>query len=201
MTKSEITRELFGRNKSAAEVNRALGLLSQLGLAKMDMDRDGEGRPSELWFATPNDINDKHDITRDWPDDPEGSDAAPGYDIDDRNDRSPTEQGVMSYVVAPSSSAPDEPEPVSANDRNDRTEAVGVTSSTSSHSLVCMFCGGGSGEGHVCPEMITWSFEKADAAGMTDEAIAAHFKVDVAMVHQARALVAADDDEDGHARV
>jgi hypothetical protein len=52
MTRSEI-REHFSRNKSAAEIGRAVGVLQEYGLARMERRREQEGqtRPTERWFA------------------------------------------------------------------------------------------------------------------------------------------------------
>ena len=51
LTRNEI-REHFGRNKSAAEISRALGVLVRQGLARSEMEKqDGPGRPTERWHA------------------------------------------------------------------------------------------------------------------------------------------------------
>jgi hypothetical protein len=52
MTRSDI-REHFNRNRSAAELGRALGVLQEYGLARMVRSREQEGqtRPTERWFA------------------------------------------------------------------------------------------------------------------------------------------------------
>ncbi|MFZ0914499.1 MAG: bifunctional DNA primase/polymerase [Candidatus Korobacteraceae bacterium] len=45
-------RELFNRDKSSTEIERALGLLQENGLARMVTEQTGKrGRPCELWFA------------------------------------------------------------------------------------------------------------------------------------------------------
>jgi predicted transcriptional regulator len=52
MTRNDI-REHFNRNKSAAEIGRAVGVLQEYGLARMERAREQEGqtRPTERWFA------------------------------------------------------------------------------------------------------------------------------------------------------
>jgi hypothetical protein len=51
MTRTEI-RDLFTRNRRHAEINRALGLLEERGLARKEPgESDGPGRPPERWFA------------------------------------------------------------------------------------------------------------------------------------------------------
>jgi DNA replicative helicase MCM subunit Mcm2 (Cdc46/Mcm family) len=49
LTKTEI-RSVFSRNLSEAEINRALGVLSEHGFAKPEAEETG-GRPSERWLA------------------------------------------------------------------------------------------------------------------------------------------------------
>lgn len=52
MTRTEI-RDLFGRNRSGAELGRALGVLAEHGLiARVEADRGEPGRPAEMWRAT-----------------------------------------------------------------------------------------------------------------------------------------------------
>ena len=63
VTRSEITRDLFARNKPASEIDRALAMLTDCKLVTSDKDRTGEGRPTEHFhFVQPDDINDIHDI-------------------------------------------------------------------------------------------------------------------------------------------
>jgi hypothetical protein len=52
MTRNDI-REHFNRNKSSAEIGRALGVLQEYGLARVERGREGEGqkRPTERWLA------------------------------------------------------------------------------------------------------------------------------------------------------
>jgi hypothetical protein len=52
MARNDI-REHFNRNKSAAEIGRALSVLQEYGLARMERGREQEGqtRPTERWFA------------------------------------------------------------------------------------------------------------------------------------------------------
>jgi hypothetical protein len=51
MTRTEI-REYFSRNRSGAEIHRALGVLQEFGLAHMSRRDSTGGRPEERWFAT-----------------------------------------------------------------------------------------------------------------------------------------------------
>jgi hypothetical protein len=51
MTRTDL-RDHFQRNKSTAEISRALGVLQELGMARMEKKRQGEAiRPTETWFA------------------------------------------------------------------------------------------------------------------------------------------------------
>jgi hypothetical protein len=50
-------RELFSRNRSAAEIGRALDLLERLGLAYREVEKDTGGRPAERWFAAASSSN------------------------------------------------------------------------------------------------------------------------------------------------
>src|SRR5262245_9273058 len=43
--------DVFGRNRSAAEISRALGLLVECRLVQSDHDHTGSGRPAERWVA------------------------------------------------------------------------------------------------------------------------------------------------------
>jgi hypothetical protein len=64
LTRSDLLHGVFGRNRPAAEISRALGILEQSHLARREEDRSGSGRPVERWFAlTADDINDIDDIT------------------------------------------------------------------------------------------------------------------------------------------
>ena len=63
LTRSEITRQVLGRNKSSHEIGRAFDLLLLHRLVRRDLDRSGDGRPTESWVFTADDINDIHDIT------------------------------------------------------------------------------------------------------------------------------------------
>jgi hypothetical protein len=51
LTRTQI-RDLFGRNKAADDIGRALGVLLEHQLARMVADRDTGGRPAERWAAT-----------------------------------------------------------------------------------------------------------------------------------------------------
>jgi len=50
MTRTQI-REHFSRNKSSAEIARALALLQAYGRAVMCTETEGQGRPVERWYA------------------------------------------------------------------------------------------------------------------------------------------------------
>jgi hypothetical protein len=50
ITRTEI-RDYFQRNKSSAEVDRALGVLQEYGLARMVREQQEVGRPTERWYA------------------------------------------------------------------------------------------------------------------------------------------------------
>lgn len=50
MTRTDL-RDLFGRNKSSADIQRALSALLQHGKARCDADTETGGRPGETWFA------------------------------------------------------------------------------------------------------------------------------------------------------
>jgi hypothetical protein len=50
LTRTQI-RDLFGRNKGADDIGRALGVLLGQGLARFVTEQSG-GRPTERWFAT-----------------------------------------------------------------------------------------------------------------------------------------------------
>ena len=66
LTKSEISRGLFGRNKPAGEIDRALSLLENCHLARRERDGSGDGPPTERWFST-DDIDDLDDMSADSP--------------------------------------------------------------------------------------------------------------------------------------
>jgi hypothetical protein len=51
MTRSEMREELFQRHRLSADIDRALNLLAEYGLATGTQEETG-GRPSERWFAT-----------------------------------------------------------------------------------------------------------------------------------------------------
>jgi hypothetical protein len=50
LSRTEV-RDFFHRKKQEGEINRALLLLHQKGMARFDRRETG-GRPTELWFAT-----------------------------------------------------------------------------------------------------------------------------------------------------
>jgi hypothetical protein len=50
LTRAEMSREVFGRNRSTREITDALALLHRLGYAVGESDRSGAGRPIERWF-------------------------------------------------------------------------------------------------------------------------------------------------------
>ncbi len=51
LTRTEITDKVFGRNRSRTEVNQGLRTLTELGLARGVVERNGTGRPVERWFS------------------------------------------------------------------------------------------------------------------------------------------------------
>lgn len=57
VSRTEMSREVFGRNRSAREISRAIAVLHELGLARGELDRSGAGRPVERWFITPQGTN------------------------------------------------------------------------------------------------------------------------------------------------
>lgn len=62
LTRSDLLHGVFGRNKSASELTRALALLAECRLARHEEDRSGGGRPAERWFACEGyDHNDQYD--------------------------------------------------------------------------------------------------------------------------------------------
>lgn len=66
VTRSFIVHDVFKRNKSAHEIERALQLLKQHGLANCKIDHTGEGRPTERWFLVDqvmDDFDDFDDLT------------------------------------------------------------------------------------------------------------------------------------------
>jgi hypothetical protein len=94
LTRSEITRDLFHRNKPASEISRALDLLDRHHLAESEQDRTGDGRPTERWCSVPQtyDINELDDISpKHWEN---RTDPATASD-----DISPTGEPSGSYVV------------------------------------------------------------------------------------------------------
>ncbi|CAN5850044.1 hypothetical protein BH18ACI5_BH18ACI5_04330 [soil metagenome] len=61
LTRKEISHVVLGKNRSSAEITRALTMLLESRLARFEKDRSGEGRPAERWFVEvirPNDLND-----------------------------------------------------------------------------------------------------------------------------------------------
>jgi hypothetical protein len=71
LTRTEI-RDLFKRNKSGADLDRAFALLQQHHLVSVELDRSGDGRPVERWVSRTDspgdDIYDLNDITTADPD-------------------------------------------------------------------------------------------------------------------------------------
>lgn len=61
LTRTQI-RDHFGRNKGAADIERALSLLASLGLAER-AERSTGGRPAEVWRATNGESYDKNDVS------------------------------------------------------------------------------------------------------------------------------------------
>ena len=52
LSRAEMSRDVFGRNRSAREITQALTLLHELHLARGDVDGSGAGRPVERWYYT-----------------------------------------------------------------------------------------------------------------------------------------------------
>jgi hypothetical protein len=98
MTRTEI-RDHFKRNRTAGQIDSALGTLLEHGLARREVEQTG-GRPAERWFAVR------------------------GYDINDRNDQSPPlapPSDVSDVYVVPDSTAPVTPtdEPTTSTSPDD----------------------------------------------------------------------------------
>ena len=51
MTRSEIGRDLFQRNKSASEIDRGLNVLREAGRVRFEMEDTGGKREAQRWFA------------------------------------------------------------------------------------------------------------------------------------------------------
>jgi hypothetical protein len=62
LSKTEIA-SLFHRNKPASEINRALSRLAEFKLAEADRDRTGDGRPTERWFYSGDEIDEFNERT------------------------------------------------------------------------------------------------------------------------------------------
>jgi len=64
LTRTDISN-LFGRNRGAREIGRALGVLSEQGLVREEHVSSGGGRPSEVWYAvlSANETNERNEIT------------------------------------------------------------------------------------------------------------------------------------------
>ena len=79
LTRSEVLRGVFSKNRSAAELEAAMQRLEGYGLARREIDGSGSTRPIERWFAT---------------------DGTPADDIDDVNDIAPatSERNVVNVV-------------------------------------------------------------------------------------------------------
>ena len=52
LSRAEMSRDVFGRNRSTREITQGLTLLSEHHLARGDVDRSGAGRPVERWYST-----------------------------------------------------------------------------------------------------------------------------------------------------
>ena len=50
MTRTEISRELFGKNVPASELSRAFAVLEKAKLAECKVEK-GRGPPKETWYA------------------------------------------------------------------------------------------------------------------------------------------------------
>jgi hypothetical protein len=64
LTRSQISRELFNRNRSAAEIDRALDVLVDARLARCETVAEGDGRPTERWwYCEMDETDDINDIS------------------------------------------------------------------------------------------------------------------------------------------
>jgi hypothetical protein len=52
LSRAEMSRDVFARNRSARQITQALTLLHEHQLARGEMDRSGAGRPVERWYST-----------------------------------------------------------------------------------------------------------------------------------------------------
>jgi len=87
LTRTEISNH-FGRNKSAREIGRALGVLLERGLARRHQDASTAGKSAERWFA----------------DSPPETLAVPPYEIDEINERTAVDGPLSSsnsYISYP----------------------------------------------------------------------------------------------------
>jgi hypothetical protein len=65
LSRTELLHDVFGRNRPAGEISRALALLEECQLARCDEDRSGGGaRPAERWYAAGTD--DSYDVNDPW---------------------------------------------------------------------------------------------------------------------------------------
>jgi hypothetical protein len=62
LTRTEIS-DVFKRNKSAAEIGRALDFLKQQGLADCELDRHQDGRPTERWVYRGDELDELNEIS------------------------------------------------------------------------------------------------------------------------------------------
>jgi hypothetical protein len=64
LTRSEISRGLFNRNTSAAEIDRALDVLVDARLARCEIVAEGDGRPTQRWwYCEVDETDDINDIS------------------------------------------------------------------------------------------------------------------------------------------
>jgi Protein of unknown function (DUF3987)/Toprim-like len=62
LTKTDLLHDVFSRNRSATDIDRALAVLEKCRLARVEKDRSGGRRPAERWIAEPYDFNDVNDL-------------------------------------------------------------------------------------------------------------------------------------------
>lgn len=52
VTRTEMNKDIFSRNRSRAQIAEGLNLLRECGLARCEIDNTGAGRPVERWYST-----------------------------------------------------------------------------------------------------------------------------------------------------
>jgi hypothetical protein len=68
VTRTEISTDVFHRNKQASQIDRALALLLEHKLASFEKDRDSAGRPVERWYSS-DELNEFNEVTHTWTED------------------------------------------------------------------------------------------------------------------------------------